>query len=125
VAAQLATELHPGDTILIFGDLGAGKTVFVKGLANALGISPDAVTSPTFTLVHEYVGGRMPLVHVDLYRLNEADLDDIGLDPDTSAAGVTAIEWPERLSRQMGAAFAVRITDHGGEERVIEISRER
>src|SRR5262245_36659235 len=65
IARDLARELGAGSTLLLSGDLGAGKTAFVKGLAEGLGLSPDDVTSPTFTLVHEYRGGRLPLVHVD------------------------------------------------------------
>ena len=72
----------------------------MRGLAEGLGIDPGEVTSPTFTLVHEYRGGRLPLVHVDLYRLERADLDEIGLDADLAADGVVAIEWAERLQRE-------------------------
>ena len=102
VARTLAADLTPGTVILISGDLGAGKTAFVRGLAEGLGLDPADVTSPTFTLVHEYRGGRLPLVHVDLYRLERADFDEIGLDSDLGAAGVVAIEWAERLTRVVG-----------------------
>jgi tRNA threonylcarbamoyladenosine biosynthesis protein TsaE len=103
------------------GDLGAGKTAFVRGLAEGLGIDPAQVTSPTFTLVHEYRGGRLPLVHVDLYRLDRADLDEIGLDADLATQGVLAIEWAERLERWPPDALRIMIEDTGGDGRVIEI----
>jgi tRNA threonylcarbamoyladenosine biosynthesis protein TsaE len=121
VAATLAAELAPGAVLLLSGQLGAGKTAFVRGVAKGLGIETDDVTSPTFTLVHEYRGGRLPLVHVDLYRLERADLDEIGLDEDLARAGVVAIEWPERLVRLPAGATGVRITDTGGDTRAIEI----
>ena len=121
IAAALAKELRAGAIVLLEGDLGAGKTAFVRGLAEGLGINADDVTSPTFTLVHEYRGGRLPLVHVDLYRLDRADLDEIGLDQDIAAQGITAIEWPDRLTRAIGSTIAVRITDLGGDRREIDI----
>ena len=121
-AAELAAELIPGAVILLSGDLGAGKTVFVRGLAEGLGIDPDGVTSPTFTLVHEYRGGRLPLIHVDLYRLQRAELDEIGLDPDLAEEGVVAIEWPERLLRQTAGAIQVRIEDKGAARREIKLT---
>ena len=123
VAAALATQLDRGAVVLLKGDLGAGKTAFVRGLAEGLGLNPDDVTSPTFTLVHEYRGGRVPLIHVDLYRLDRADLDEIGLDQDLAAAGIVAVEWSERLSRTMAGAVTVTITDRGGDTRAIEIIR--
>jgi tRNA threonylcarbamoyladenosine biosynthesis protein TsaE len=121
IAAALAPSLAPGAVILLSGDLGAGKTAFVRGLAEGLALDPDEVTSPTFTLVHEYRGGRLPLIHVDLYRLDRADLDEIGLDQDLAAKGVTAVEWAERLTRPMSGAVVVKISDQGEDRRVIEI----
>jgi len=121
VAATLAAGLSAGSILLLSGDLGAGKTAFVRGLAEGLGISADEVTSPTFTLVHEYRGGRLPLVHVDLYRLDRADLDEIGLDEDLAASGVIAIEWAGRLTRRPPGAVAVTIADQGGDRRAIDI----
>ena len=123
MAATLAPALARGAVVLLSGDLGAGKTAFVRGLAEGLGIDPDDVTSPTFTLVHEYRGGQLPLVHVDLYRLERADLDDIGLDQELAARGVTAVEWAERLTRGIPGAVAVRIEDAGGDRRSITIER--
>ena len=123
IAARLASDLAPGDVLLLSGDLGAGKTAFVRGLAEGLGIDADEVTSPTFTLVHEYRGGRLPLIHVDLYRLDRADLDEIGLDQDLAARGVTAVEWAERLSRPLPGTTAVRISDLGADHRSITIDR--
>ena len=121
VASQFAADLRPGSVVLLSGELGAGKTAFVRGLASGLGIDADEVTSPTFTLVHEYRGGRMPLVHVDLYRLDRADLDDIGLDSDLASRGVLAIEWAERLVRRPIGAISVAIENGEREERTITI----
>ena len=122
IAAAFAATLQPGAVLLLSGDLGAGKTAFVKGLAEGLGISSDEVTSPTFTLVHEYRGGRLPLIHVDLYRLERADLDEIGLDQDLADRGVIAVEWAERMSRSLAGAITVAISDRGGDARTIEIT---
>jgi tRNA threonylcarbamoyladenosine biosynthesis protein TsaE len=120
-AARFADALAAGATLLLSGELGAGKTAFVRGLAQGLGIDPSDVTSPTFTLVHEYRGGRLPLVHVDLYRLERAELDEVGLDEALAVKGVVAIEWPERLVRLPAGAVRVRIADAGGDKRSIEI----
>ncbi len=121
IAARLAANLQPGVVLLLSGDLGAGKTAFTKGLAEGLGIDPGEVTSPTFTLVHEYRGGRLPLVHVDLYRLERADLDDLGMDSDLAALGVLAIEWSERLLRVPVGAVAVAIAATGEGRRTITV----
>ena len=118
----MAAGLRAGAVLLLEGDLGAGKTAFVRGLAEGLGVDPGEVSSPTFTLVHEYRGGRLPLIHVDLYRLDRADLDEIGLDLDLADQGVVAVEWPERLSRRINGAISIRISDRGGDAREIAIS---
>lgn len=125
-AAAFAATLGPGAVILLHGDLGAGKTVFVKGLAAGLGLDPDAVTSPTFTLVHEYAGGRLPLVHLDLYRIDGPggiDLDEVGFDPVQAASGVVVVEWAERLARVPLGAVSVRIEDRGGDRRALWLGR--
>jgi tRNA threonylcarbamoyladenosine biosynthesis protein TsaE len=105
----MALRLEAGAVVLLSGDLGAGKTVFVRGLAAGLGIDPDEVTSPTFTLIQEYNGGRLPLYHVDLYRLQPAEVEGLGLDELTCQGGVTAIEWPDRLPRPFEDAITVSI----------------
>lgn len=123
VAAALARRLEAGAIVLISGDLGSGKTTFVRGLAEGLGLEAGEVTSPTFTLVHEYRGGRLPLVHVDLYRLDRVDLDEVGLDPELAARGVVAVEWAERLARDITSAVRVRLAYAGPRARTIEIAR--
>lgn len=101
VARELAGSLSAGTVVLLIGPLGAGKTAFVRGLAEGLGVRPDAVSSPTFTLLQEYRGGRVPLVHVDLYRLDDPrDIDDLGLD-EIGVDGVVAIEWADKLPRPL------------------------
>ena len=117
----IAASLMPGSIVLISGDLGAGKTAFVRGIADGLGIDPADVTSPTFTLVQEYRGGRQPLVHVDLYRLQSIEVDDLGLDEMTQQGVVTAIEWPDRLPRPFESAISVRIEHGEGNTRTISI----
>ena len=109
VARELAGTLHAGSVLLLSGDLGAGKTAFVRGLAEGLGIDPDEVSSPTFTLIHEYRGGRLTLYHADLYRLERAATDDLGLEELGVRDGVLAIEWPDRLTHALPGAIAVDI----------------
>ena len=118
---ELAARVHPGDVVLLTGDLGAGKTAFVRGLAEGLGIDASEVTSPTFTLIQEYSGGRLCLYHVDLYRLKPIEVDDLGLDELTSEGGVTAIEWPDRLPRPFQGAIEVRIEHGHDNQRTIHI----
>ncbi len=96
-ALRLAQVLSPGAIIAYRGDLGMGKTAFTRGLARGLGY-PGRVTSPTFTLVNAYEGGRLPLFHFDLYRLQDAgDLYNIGWDDYLEQGGVCAVEWSERI----------------------------
>ena len=119
VARDLATHLKPGDVVRLSGGLGAGKTAFVRGLAVGLSIDPEAVSSPTFTLVHEYRGGRLVLYHADLYRLDRAATDDLGLEEMGVADGVLAIEWPDRLTHAMPGAIEVEMAIVGDTTRRI------
>jgi tRNA threonylcarbamoyladenosine biosynthesis protein TsaE len=109
VARELAATLRAGDVLLLSGDLGAGKTTFVRGLAEGLGINPREVSSPTFTIVHEYRGNRLTLYHADLYRLERAATDDLGLEEIGVKDGVLAIEWPDRLSHHLPGSRMVRL----------------
>jgi len=94
---RLAATLRPGDVVALTGDLGAGKTAFVRGVAAGLGCG-DPVTSPTFTLIQEYGGGRLPLYHMDLYRLETTEEAlRIGIDEYLEGDGVTFIEWGEKF----------------------------
>ena len=101
LGARLAEKLGPGAVVAFTGDLGAGKTAFVSGMARGLGI-PDRVTSPTFTIVNEYEGGRLPLFHFDMYRLGSSDeLFDIGWEDYLARGGICAVEWSENVSDAM------------------------
>jgi tRNA threonylcarbamoyladenosine biosynthesis protein TsaE len=119
---RLGRELQRGDVVALFGDLGAGKTALVKGIARGLGITQE-VTSPTFTLVHEYAGGRLPLFHVDLYRLNNLEQAlAIGIEEYWNGPGVTAIEWSEKIESLLPAtATRIRITAADNDVRRIEV----
>lgn len=99
----LAARLTAGTVVAFTGDLGAGKTAFTRGLARGLGV-PDRVTSPTFTIVNEYEGGRLPLFHFDMYRLGSADdLFDIGWEDFLRRGGICAVEWSETVQEALDA----------------------
>jgi len=119
-AERLGRSLGGGDVVLLYGDLGAGKTAFVRGLARGLGAPPEEVSSPTFTLIQEYAGGRATLYHVDLYRLEPNEVDDLGLD-ELAASGVVAVEWADRWSDRPGRAIEVRLEHEGDDSRRVSI----
>ena len=122
VGRKLASTLEAGAVVLLVGDLGAGKTALVRGLAEGLGVSPEEVSSPTFTLMQEYRGGRVPLVHVDLYRLNDPrEIDDLGLE-ELGMESVLAIEWAEKLPRAIAGAVEIRIQHGHGDQRTVTIT---
>jgi len=120
---QLAGSLRAGDVLALTGDLGAGKTCLVQGLAAGLNIT-HAVTSPTFTLIHEYRGGRLPLAHIDLYRLATAsEAVNIGIEEYLSGVGVTVIEWAERIESLLPAQTKrIRLTAIDETTRQIEVT---
>lgn len=120
LGCALAARLRAGDVVLLAGPLGAGKTAFVRGLAEGLGAFPDDVASPTFAIVHEYAGTTVMLRHVDLYRLAPAEADDLGLD-EMSTGAVMAVEWPDRWRDAPADAVRVRIESSGGDDRRVEI----
>jgi tRNA threonylcarbamoyladenosine biosynthesis protein TsaE len=118
----LAERLHAGDVLLLYGDLGAGKTAFVRGLARGLGAPDEDVSSPTFTLVQEYRGERLTLFHADLYRLTPAEAADLALH-EIGEDGVLAIEWADRLAGPPSATVTIRIDTLGTDRRRIAITR--
>jgi tRNA threonylcarbamoyladenosine biosynthesis protein TsaE len=118
---QLAPSLGANSIVLLLGDLGAGKTAFVRGVAEGLGASPADVSSPTFTLIQEYRSGRIPLLHVDLYRLNNPqEVEDLGLE-ELGSGAVVAIEWAEKLPHAPLDAIRVSIDHLGEDERRVTI----
>ena len=101
IGERLAQKLAPGTVLAYRGDLGAGKTAFTRGLARGLGYR-EPVTSPTYTIVNEYLGGRLPLFHFDMYRLPDADaLFDIGWEDYLDRGGVCAVEWSENVAEAL------------------------
>lgn len=119
---KLASRLAPGDVIAYFGDLGAGKTAFTRGLAQGLGIT-DPVTSPTYTIVNEYLSGRLPLFHFDMYRLSSGEeLFDIGWEDYLQRGGVCAVEWSENVDDALESPICVRIERTGDDSRKITIT---
>jgi tRNA threonylcarbamoyladenosine biosynthesis protein TsaE len=122
VGAGVAAEIGPGDLVVIVGEVGAGKTTLIRGAARALGVV-EPVTSPTFTIGRRYTGGRLPISHLDLYRLEDLEGEDPALlDDYLGGDGVAFVEWPavgtERLGRP---ALQIRLRHAGEERRTIEI----
>ena len=121
VGAALGRKLKPGTILAYRGDLGAGKTAFTRGLAKGLGCD-EIVTSPTYTIVNEYLSGRLPLFHFDMYRLGSSDdLWDIGWEDYLERGGVCAVEWSENVDDAMEDAVLVTIEKLGPEQRRIRI----
>lgn len=120
LAKQLSGKLTGGEVILLNGELGAGKTTFTKGLAEGFG-SKATVVSPTFTIMHEYIDGRLPLYHFDMYRImSEDDLYELGLEEYLYGDGVCVIEW-NKFVRLPEKTYTVNLSSTGGDEREIEI----
>jgi tRNA threonylcarbamoyladenosine biosynthesis protein TsaE len=122
VGRELSASLSRGAVVLLYGDLGAGKTAFVRGLAEGLGVSRDEVSSPTFTLIQEYRGGRLTLFHVDLYRIGDPrEFEELGLD-EIALEGVMAIEWADRLPDPLPDATRVTIEHASETERTVTVT---
>lgn len=118
---RLAAFLRPGDVVAYWGDLGAGKTALTRGLARGLGIT-EPVTSPTYTLVNEYLSGRIPLFHFDMYRLGSSEeLFDIGWEDYLSRGGVCAVEWSENVADALEDAIRISIRRLGDTDREITL----
>jgi tRNA threonylcarbamoyladenosine biosynthesis protein TsaE len=116
-----ARTLGAGEVVLLYGELGAGKTAFVRGMARGIGANPRDVSSPTFTIVQEYAGPAVTLYHVDLYRLESPEVDDIGLEDLVAGDGIVAIEWAERWKGRPDDAREVWLEDLGEDRRRIRI----
>jgi tRNA threonylcarbamoyladenosine biosynthesis protein TsaE len=122
---ELGRSLTPGSVLLLTGDLGSGKTTLVQGLAQGLNIS-DAIVSPTFTIINEYFGGRLPLYHLDLYRLATPEVDDLHLEAYwlglETELGIMAIEWAERLSSLPPDYLRIELTYDTVDGRIAKLS---
>lgn len=124
LGAGLARILGPGDLMVVRGELGTGKTTLTRAIARAVGIT-EHVTSPTFALAQRYAG-RVPLLHIDAYRLRGADDEELGLLLDGAPDALTIVEWPEQLGADLGAPTLVIEMHHaGGERRLVALSSER
>ena len=122
IGAALAEKLSAGTVIAYKGDLGAGKTAFTRGLARGLGIT-EPVTSPTYTIVNEYLSGQIPLFHFDMYRLSCADeLFDIGWEDYLERGGICAVEWSENVADALDCPIWVTIEKTGEESRKITVT---
>ncbi len=121
IGRTLASSLQPGDLLCLRGELGAGKTTFIQGLAQGLGVA-DLVTSPSFTLIHQHPGG-IPLCHIDLYRIGPADVPEIGLEELLDCDAVVAVEWAEKLPPGLCRdALEIEITFHEAGEHTRRLS---
>jgi tRNA threonylcarbamoyladenosine biosynthesis protein TsaE len=123
LGAQLAERLGPGDVVIVSGEVGAGKTTLIRGACRALGIE-GPITSPTFTIGHRYEGGRLPVSHLDLYRLgNLEDEDPALLDDYLTAAAISFLEWPAVAEPQLSGrrVVAVRLSHTGADSRAVEL----
>ena len=118
--AAFARALQPGDVVLLYGDLGAGKTAFVRGLARGVGADADDVSSPTFTIIQEYPGASATLFHVDLYRLEPVEVDDLGLEDLVESGGIVAVEWADRWAGRPADVHEVRIEMGPDDTRTID-----
>jgi len=123
VGRRLAAALRGGERIGLSGELGVGKTCFVRGLAEGLGIPPEEVRSPSFPILIPYEQGRLPLYHIDLFRLPAGDVDALSLREYLYGAGVCAIEWPERLDESLGDHLEIHIEfAPGGGRRLLAVA---
>jgi tRNA threonylcarbamoyladenosine biosynthesis protein TsaE len=122
VGAQLAERLGPGDVVIVSGEVGAGKTTLIRGAARSLGVT-EPVTSPTFTIGRRYGGGRLPIAHLDLYRLEDIEGEDPALIDDyLGGDGLAFVEWPAVGAQRLGRpALEVRLEHAGEDRRTIEI----
>ncbi|MDB5103834.1 MAG: tRNA ((37)-N6)-threonylcarbamoyltransferase complex ATPase subunit type 1 TsaE [Fibrobacteres bacterium] len=120
-AEKFAARLRAGDTVALSGNLGAGKTVLSRGISRGLGFAGD-VHSPSYALIHEYTGARLPLFHMDLYRLAEgADWEEIGLDHYFQQGGICLVEWAERLPAGQSFSYRIELIIEGGDTRRIRV----
>lgn len=121
LGTAIAAHLQPGDVLALYGDLGAGKTHLTKGICSGLGIAPDTVSSPTFTIVNEYEG-TLPVYHIDAYRIERpAEFFELGYETYLFGDGVCLLEWPERVEALVPEqALRLRLTHSGGDRRRIE-----
>lgn len=126
LGARIAARLRPGDVVVLSGELGSGKTTLIRGACRALGIT-GPVTSPTFTIGQRYEGGRLPVSHLDLYRLADLEGEDPALlDDYLGADAVAFVEWPQAGAGRLGRpAIEVRLAHDGEERRRIEVEWER
>jgi tRNA threonylcarbamoyladenosine biosynthesis protein TsaE len=126
LGARLAAELKPNGVLLLFGDLGVGKTVLAQGVATALGLDPKQVQSPSYTLMVRHDAGSVRLTHIDLYRLEPEETYALGLEEELAAEGVKVVEWADRLPVAPAGAMelTMRRTEHEGEREILESGTE-